>query len=532
MLPLAEVLFHAFGPHAIGAVTNVYFLVKGIVVHLMQAIMLPLFQVVFKASQGEYQNYINIALMAWGAKPVVGLLSDVVPIAGFHKRTYMLLAALMSASACLAITGTTTASTGNFTGAKAAAAFFFVVNLGCATLDLLTEGKYSELMVTRPETGSSLVSWAWGCAMVGGAIAAVFEGPMADAGAGTIRAVLLTAGGILVVSMWPIFNNWFSEPRAGPRDAVMLKLKGHGRIVGYGIAMSIGSVSLAVIALLFGRGAQLVAVFINVVLLSSLSFYCLPPIIAKANLYMFLKEALYVQIPGPLDFFFTAGPACIAGGPAFSYTYYQTFTAIVGYITGGVGVWLFHRVFSTRSFRTVFLCTTAVKILSSVFDIVMVERWNVRAGIPDKLFYFLGDAIISSACGMLDFMPAVVLTSKLCTKGLESTLYAIMAGYSNFGQTVARSVGYYLATEVFVVKLDPEAAATATSEAGRRAACDHSQLSTLIFVAHLALPLLSIPLVFILVPNKRLTEALIDDETSDIRADPEVAVATDRKSVV
>lgn len=35
---------------------------------------------------------------------------------------------------------------------------------------------------------------------------------------------------------------------------------------------------------------------------------------------------------------------------------------------------------------------------------------------------------------MLEFMAGVVLTSKLCPRELESTVYALLAGYQNFGQ--------------------------------------------------------------------------------------------------
>ena len=35
-------------------------------------------------------------------------------------------------------------------------------------------------------------------------------------------------------------------------------------------------------------------------------------------------------------------------------------------------------------------------------------------------------------------MPGVVLTSKLCPKHVEATTYALLAGFQNFGQQVAR----------------------------------------------------------------------------------------------
>ena len=41
------------------------------------------------------------------------------------------------------------------------------------------------------------------------------------------------------------------------------------------------------------------------------------------------------------------------------------------------------------------------------------------------------------ACYMLNFMPAVVLTSKVCPENMEATVYALLAGFQNFGQFVA-----------------------------------------------------------------------------------------------
>ena len=58
--------------------------------------------------------------------------------------------------------------------------------------------------------------------------------------------------------------------------------------------------------------------------------------------------------------------------------------------------------------------------------------------------YYIGNTIIKEVVVMLDFMPAVVLTSKLCPRGIESTVYAVLAGFQNFGQTVSRNVGAFM----------------------------------------------------------------------------------------
>ena len=39
-----------------------------------------------------------------------------------------------------------------------------------------------------------------------------------------------------------------------------------------------------------------------------------------------------------------------------------------------------------------------IRVLALLVDIVLVKRWNLLLGIPDKAFYLLGDAIIYQLC--------------------------------------------------------------------------------------------------------------------------------------
>ena len=41
----------------------------------------------------------------------------------------------------------------------------------------------------------------------------------------------------------------------------------------------------------------------------------------------------------------------------------------------------------------------------------------------------LGNNIIAQVVSMFDWMPAIILTSKLCPKNMESTVYALLAGF-------------------------------------------------------------------------------------------------------
>ena len=51
-----------------------------------------------------------------------------------------------------------------------------------AIVDLLTEGKYAELMVRRPKTGGDITTCVWALYFSAGLLGAAITGPMADAG--------------------------------------------------------------------------------------------------------------------------------------------------------------------------------------------------------------------------------------------------------------------------------------------------------------------------------------------------------------
>ena len=74
-------------------------------------------------------------------KGLIGALSDAFPLLGYHKKYYMVFAALLGTlgAACLAFTPAAVVG-----GAPAvAASFFFLCHLEISVLDLLCEGKYA-----------------------------------------------------------------------------------------------------------------------------------------------------------------------------------------------------------------------------------------------------------------------------------------------------------------------------------------------------------------------------------------------------
>jgi hypothetical protein len=233
---------------------------------------------------------------------------------------------------------------------------------------------------------------------------------------------------------------------------------------------------------------------------STLGFKWLPRAAAKANLYMFAKEALYVTISGALGYWYTADDKCNPGGPQFSYTFYSTIGNVVSSIAGAIGAALFQRYFGHSNFRTVFYITTTLRIVASAFDVLLVTRGNLKIGIPDHYAYMLGDAIIYQMSYVLDFMPAVMLTAALCPHGLESTMYALLAGFANFGQILSQSLGTVLISAFSI-----------STEDGK---CDFRNLAPLIVLCHGALPFATLALARILLPDRSIGESLDGDAAS------------------
>lgn len=517
-VPLAHKLCDAFTLRFVVLLSIIYGSIKGLAYQALLSVQLPFYRRTLQVSSSEqYQKFYNISQMAFVLKPMVGMISDTFPIFGYHKRYYLVLYCFVSVIS----TAVVAMLKGEESNAPLAAALFFLAMLGVAALDLLCEGKYSEIMAIRKDTGSGIVTWIWAWYMMGGVIAACIEGPIADDA--NPRIVIWIAVPFFFLPLIPVLLGWVPEEKRGahlpgdtrevsllteedmvgeiPSNATWSSLspaaRQHKGVAAMGLATATGALVVVIVSLLSTRVAVLCTIAPIVAALLAFSFLVLPRNAAKANLFMFCKELFYLQISGPLDYFYTATPECVPDGPHFSFTYYQTFGQIAANAAGMAGVFLFEKRLSTQNFQRVFWITTGIKVVAAFFDIVIVERWNEAIGIPDKVMYMCGDAIIGQVAMMLDFMPVAVLMSRMCPKGMEATMYALLAGFSNFGQTISRTFGYMI-TEWMAID-------TSVTP------CVFSNLKWLIFTGHMLLPLLVIPLSLALVPNTSMKDDALDE---------------------
>lgn len=250
-------------------------------------------------SGDRYQSYGTVAGTPWAMKAAIGLLSDSVPLFGYHKRAYIVIVSVVGAVS-LCVLGLVQLEPKS---AAIAALLLLLVNLQVAAVDLLTEGKYAELMVRNPHTGSDLVTFVWGLFSVGALVGSAVAGPFADFF--NPRYIFLIALPFAMQVVLPAITGWFPEDRLEPQHRVVRhdRLRAHPDLVKLSVAMTTGALVVGASALGPGLVQSIVSVSIACTL-AALGYIWLPETLRHANLYLFLNNMLYVSLSGALDFWY------------------------------------------------------------------------------------------------------------------------------------------------------------------------------------------------------------------------------------
>jgi len=242
----------------------------------------------------------------------------------------------------------------------------------------------------------------------------------------------------------------------------------------------------------------------------------LPPTQRSCNLYMFASSMLYINIQGALDYWYTGNNDCVPGGPHFNYTFYVTIAHVAASIASLVGVVVFQAALYDWTFRGLFAVTTAVQLLAGMVDVVIIQRINLSLGIPDEAAYLGGNAVIRPIVFMTAGLPGIVLTSRLVPTGISSTTYALLAGYQHLGHILSQQIGVVMIQAAGLATVMPTAAEG--TEAPGAETCEWGNLTLLVVVSHLVLPLLSIPLIYLLIPDKKMTDEVLTAEEQSASA--------------
>ncbi|OAY27516.1 probable folate-biopterin transporter 2 isoform X1 [Manihot esculenta] len=333
-----------------------------------------------KVQPSESQIYQGIISIPWLVKPLWGILTDVLPVLGYRRRPYFILAGLLGVVSMLllslhenlhlvfALLSLTAGSAG--------------VAIADVTIDACVAQNSNIHPLLAPDMQSLCALSSSIGGLVGFSISGIFVhliGPKGVFGLLTIPAGLVLSVGLLLDE--PLMAN-FSYREVNQK------------FVDAGKAMW-----------------------------TTLKF----PDVWRPCLYMYLSFALSVNIHEGMFYWYTDSK----GGPSFSQETIG-FIFSVGSVGSLLGAILYQNVLKDYPFKDLLFWSQLLFGLSGILDLIMVLRLNLKFGIPDYVFIVI-DESVSRMIGNLKWMPLLVLSSKLCPRGIEGTFFALLMSIDNVG---------------------------------------------------------------------------------------------------
>jgi len=473
-------------------------LIKGFVSAMTGPAMQYLFAS-YKVAGPRMQVFSSVAALPWAMKPVIGLVSDAFPIMGYHKGPYVILFSVCGISACAVIGGVPQ----SFLTVETVVACMFLLTMMVSTCDLLTEAKYAEKMQAVPEWGPSLMTYVWFGLTFGGLCAMMLIGHvLQSSGPKMVYLICLIP---LCTILVPTSMNYLEEtPRTSEETAeTRRRLFAQREACLLCILMFFGTVTLSVVGIHFESVALNCVAAITVAIIMLLSFsMTLMPIIAKVNAFFLIQTSLSINIGGASFYFYTDTAEQYPDGPHFSMTFYTTVLGVVGSVCSLIGIFLYQKYMQKWRYRELLAMSNIVLALLSISDIMLFTRLNKKWGLPDHAFV-LGASVLQTVIAQWMWMPGVIINSQLCPKGMEATMYALLAGCHNLGSNIASNMG---ALFLQVLGCTPNGSMNETIKFGNLwIACSLSIL----------FPVLTLALLPYLIPDALQTDRLLPEGERD-----------------
>uniref|UniRef100_A0A7S0FIQ6 Uncharacterized protein n=1 Tax=Pyrodinium bahamense TaxID=73915 RepID=A0A7S0FIQ6_9DINO len=220
------------------------------------------------------------------------------------------------------------------------------------------------------------------------------------------------------------------------------------------------------------------------------------PEISGPMVFFFIFRCLNLQINGALFYFFTDSPAAFPEGPHFSALFYVTGMTSVA-ITGRlIGFMTAKDIFGQWHYRSSLLLAVPLAAITQLLLVPVLLRWNVRMGIPDRL-WILAWTFVDMVVRAWRHFPFSVFMLQATTRGLEASSLALTSGVINFGQTLSFFFGGFV-LHCFQVGPTGDLAESAVFA---------SLWKVQVVIA--LLPLAGLPLMFLFLPAVKQVETLI-----------------------
>lgn len=328
----------------------------------------------------------GITALPWIIKPLFGFISDGVPIFGYRRRPYLIFSGLLGSAAWLALATIVS-------DALIATVVILLTSLSVAISDVIVDS----LIVERARKESmvqsgSLQSLSWGASAFGGLLTAYFSGLLLQH-LSSSQVFRITAFFPLIVSVvaWLITEeriNQNSQTQISPIKSQIKQLWG---------AVKQKQIWLPIAFLFIWQATPT----------------------AESAFFFFSTNELGFE-------------------PEFLGR-----VRLVTSFASLVGIFIFQRYLKTIPFRKILGWSTVIATVLGMTTLLLVTHTNRALGIDDHWFS-LGDSLILTVVGQITWMPVLVLSARLCPKGVEATLFALLMSIWNLSGLVSHELGALL----------------------------------------------------------------------------------------
>merc|ERR1719159_284347 len=326
----------------------------------------------------------------------------------------------------------------------------FFKNLMISTADLLTEAKYAEQLSAKPEKGPDLMTFVWGGMEAAAIVSLLLVGPMITA-TGPKSPYMIAAIPAAFI-FWPLAKGYLGEKKKTDEEIQKTREMHMQNVEAFILCLLMLAATLTMsIAGMTTKNATIhfsVALVVFVVILTSFSVL-LRPSIAKVNALALIQGSLRVSIGGAAFYFYTDTPEMYPEGPHCSTMFYTSGMGLVGAGCSVVGFYTYRTYLRDWTFQRLLLIANIAVAVLNLADVLLYSRYNVKLGIPDTVFV-LGSEASTTVISTWMSVPNVVLMSQLCPRGLEATMYALLAGCHNLGSPIGKYFGAFMLTQLGV----------------------------------------------------------------------------------
>ncbi len=333
---------------------------------------------------------VGIIVLPWMVKPLLGLISDGLPIFGYRRRPYLVLSGILGASAWMSLATVVHTPVG-------ATIAIALSSLSVAISDVIVDSIIVEKARGESQAqAGSLQSLSRMTTSFGGLLTAYFSGLLLEHF--TTRTVFaITALFPLIVSAvaWVIVESPVNKVVADNKDSDNLTVKDQ---------------------------------------LQQLRNVVTQKTIWLPTAFLFIFQA--TPSADSAFFFFTTNEL----------HFQPEFLGRVHFVTSIaalVGIWIFQRFLKNLPFRVIFGWSTVLSAVLGMTMLLLVTHTNRMVGIDDQWFT-MSDSLILSVMGKIAYMPVLVLAARLCPPGVEATFFALLMSVTNLGGLLSHEIGAVL----------------------------------------------------------------------------------------